>query len=74
MNKRDAVREWVRGFNAIPVGVVTTLFVASDYTDMIEVTPWDEDEEDDYRDTFPMWRTMWQPDDTLPRLVDRKKS
>ena len=65
MNKRDAVREWVRGFNAVPLSVVEKLFVASDYTDMLEVTP-RTDEEDYYDDVFPMWGTMWQPGDALP--------
>ena len=60
MTKEQAVRKWVQEFNAIPTGVVAKLMQFSDYTDIIEITPYDEDNDDIYREILPMWGWMWQ--------------
>lgn len=39
MTKQEAVRSWVREFNAIPQSVVSRLMEFSGYDDMCEVTP-----------------------------------
>ena len=62
MTEKEACELWVhRDMSQIPESVVVKLANASE-RDMLEVTPWDEDDPDPYYE-FPAWGTMWAFDD-----------
>ena len=57
--KRDAAHAWVNeDFIPVPVSVAEKLMEYSDYSDFLEITPHDEDDED-FEYGLPMWSTMW---------------
>lgn len=55
----EACHAWVDSFNAIPVSAIEKLWEASDYADFEEITPYDDDWDEDLESQFPMWGTMW---------------
>lgn len=64
MTELEACRLWVqRDMYAIPYSVVEKLMQVSDYNDILEVTPWTEEEEERSRDYLPMWGCMWAMSD-----------
>lgn len=63
MTLEEATRKWVSEFSAIPIGVVEKLLAAGD--EIEEVTPRNEDDEDEPYDFLPMWGTMWCFGDSL---------
>ena len=65
MTIKQAAYKWVQEFNAIPMSVIEKLITISDYTDIIEITPFDEDDTPD--DVLPMWGWMWQMTDMTDR-------
>ena len=55
----EACHAWVDSFNEIPVSAAEKLWDASDYADFEEITPYDDDWDEDLESQFPMWSTMW---------------
>lgn len=57
-NINDAAHAFVAEFNAFPESMIETL-MSVDIDSWSEVTVFDEDDEDDYREFLPMWGTLW---------------
>ena len=65
MTIREAARDWVREFDAIPQDIIVKLIQAGD--DIEEVTPMSEEQMEDVNDFLPMWSTMWSFHDPLDK-------
>lgn len=63
-NINDATHAFVAEFNAFPEDMIDTL-MGVDPDAWCEVTVFDEDDEDDYREFLPMWGTMWSFSDPV---------
>ena len=54
----DAAHAFVAEFNSFPEDMISTL-MGVDPDAWSEVTVFDEDNEDEYREFLPMWGTLW---------------
>ena len=62
MTKQEAVRDWVRGFNAIPTRMIAKLWELEP-EDWQEITCAEAAECLEAENVLPMWGTMWSFED-----------